>query len=253
MQYGICPLSIVPVRDAPDSLAPMISQLLFGELYKVLETRKHWSKIRNAFDKNEGWIANQQLHFITQEEYAHVFGKGFQTHSTDLVSYVLDTNNRLVPLVLGSSLEGAHLLCMQHDGSASSAGANNSRDALIKTALLYLNAPELAGGKTPFGIDASGFAQMVYRIHGYPLLRRADEQSAQGMALSFVEESEPGDLAFFDNASGVIDHVGIIMDNNYIIHVNGWVRIDRLDHTGIYNYDLRNYSHSLRVIKKIIP
>lgn len=251
MQYGICPLSIVPVRDAPDSLAPMISQLLFGELYKVLETRKHWSKVRNAFDKNEGWIPNPQLNFISQEEYNQVANKGFQKHSTDLVSYVSDTNHMLVPILMGSCLDGAHLLSVSHEGTSCSGTV--SRENLIKTALLYLNSPELAGGKTPFGIDASGFAQMVYRIHGYPLLRRADEQSAQGMALSFVEESEPGDLAFFDNANGVIDHVGIIMDNNYIIHVNGRVRIDRLDHTGIFNYDLRNYSHSLRVIKKIIP
>ncbi len=251
MQYGICPLSIIPVRDTPDGLAAMTSQLLFGELYKIVETRKHWSKIRNAFDRSEGWISNAQLHFVSQQDYNDLAAKETHAYSTDLVSYVSDAHNRLVPVLMGSCLDGAHLLSLDHEGTVCS--GKSSRETLIKTALLYLNAPELAGGKTPFGLDAGGFAQMVYRIHGRKLLRSAQEQSMQGTALSFVEESEPGDLAFFDNTNGVIDHVGIIMDNNYIIHVNGRVRIDRLDHTGIFNNDLRNYSHSLRVIKKIIP
>jgi cell wall-associated NlpC family hydrolase len=58
------------------------------------------------------------------------------------------------------------------------------------------------GGKTPFGIDCSGFTQMVYKLNGYKLLRDASQQATQGEALSFIEESEPGDLAFFDNEEG---------------------------------------------------
>ena len=84
------------------------------------------------------------------------------------------------------------------------------------------------------------------------IFRTAAQQATQGRALSFIEESEAGDLAFFDNNDGVIDHVGIIMENNYVIHVNGKVRIDRIDHTGIFNTELRTYTHQLRVIKKMI-
>jgi cell wall-associated NlpC family hydrolase len=126
-----------------------------------------------------------------------------------------------------------------------------NKEQLIETALMYLNAPYLWGGKTPFGIDCSGFTQMVYRLNGFKLMRDASEQAKQGDALSFIEESTPGDLAFFDNKEGAITHVGIIMENNHIIHAHGKVRIDRLDQTGIYNADLRTYSHKLRVIKSI--
>lgn len=93
---------------------------------------------------------------------------------------------------------------------------------------------------------------MVYKLNGYKLLRDASQQASQGEALSFIEESEPGDLAFFDNAEGQITHVGIIMEDNYIIHAHGKVRIDRLDHSGIYNVDTNFHTHKLRVIKKII-
>ncbi len=115
-----------------------------------------------------------------------------------------------------------------------------------------MNAPYLWGGKTPFGIDCSGFTQMVYKLNGHALLRDASEQASQGIALSFIEESEPGDLAFFDNSEGQIIHVGIIMEDNHIIHAHGKVRIDRLDHSGIYNIDKKIHTHKLRVIKKII-
>jgi cell wall-associated NlpC family hydrolase len=89
-------------------------------------------------------------------------------------------------------------------------------------------------------------------LNGHSLLRDASQQATQGEALSFIEESEPGDLAFFDNAEGKITHVGIIMHDNYIIHVNGKVRIDRIDHSGIFSTELKRHTHQLRVIKKII-
>ena len=127
-----------------------------------------------------------------------------------------------------------------------------SKNNLIETAFLYLNSPYLWGGKTPFGIDCSGFTQMVYKLNGYELLRDASQQATQGDPLSFIEESEPGDLAFFDNADGDIIHVGIIMKDNYIIHAHGKVRIDRLDHSGIYNVDRNLHTHKLRVIKKVV-
>ena len=93
---------------------------------------------------------------------------------------------------------------------------------------------------------------MVYKVNGHALSRTPSQQATQGEALSFIEESEPGDLAFFDNSEGEIDHVGIILEDNYIIHAFGKVRIDRIDHTGIFNTETGSYSHQLRVIKKII-
>jgi len=93
---------------------------------------------------------------------------------------------------------------------------------------------------------------MVYMLNGYSLLRNSAQQATQGEALSFIEESEPGDLAFFDNAEGIITHVGLMMEDNYIIHVHGKVRIDRIDHSGIFNTELNRHTHQLRVIKKII-
>lgn len=249
MQYGICQLSIVSLRFEPSDKSELVSQVLYGEVFKVIEHRKKWSKIRLAFDKYEGWIDNKQFVFIEKDEYDDI-AKSKAILSTDLVEFVEDASQHLYPIPIGSSLNGLSLLNHKHDGNTTS--VVNPKSELIKTAFLYLNAPYLWGGKTPFGIDCSGFTQMVYKLNGHKLLRDASLQATQGEALSFIEESEPGDLAFFDNAEGDIVHVGIIMEDNYIIHAHGKVRIDRLDHSGIYNTEKNSHTHKLRVIKKII-
>uniref|UniRef100_UPI003568ECE0 C40 family peptidase n=1 Tax=Zeaxanthinibacter enoshimensis TaxID=392009 RepID=UPI003568ECE0 len=171
-------------------------------------------------------------------------------YASDLVSYSSTESHALIPLLLGSSVGHLHLVGQRFEGAFTN--GTRSKSHLVDTALMYLNAPFVSGGKTPFGIDSAGLTQMVYKINGYDLLRDAAEQAKQGEALSFIEESEEGDLAFFDNNEGVIDHVGIIMRDNYIIHAYGKVRIDRIDHTGIFDAEQGRYSHSLRVIKKIV-
>lgn len=201
-----------------------------------------------AFDNYEGWIDNKQYLEISEESYKNLAAEDLIL-STDLVEFVSDSNGKLYTVTLGSVMNGNTLLKHAFDGQTAS--ANKSKSNILHYAFLYLNAPYLWGGKTPFGIDCSGFTQMVYKLNGCKINRDASQQATQGQALSFIEESEPGDLAFFDNNDGEIIHVGIIMENNYIIHAHGKVRIDRLDQTGIYNAEKNEHTHKLRVIKKI--
>lgn len=249
MRYGIAHLSIVPLRLEPSDPSEMVSQVLYGDVFKVIEQRKKWSKIRLAFDKYEGWIDNKQYLEITEEVYKSLVKEELKLTS-DVVEYITYPNGNMSLLPFGAALNGLNLLKHQFEGVLVS--GKQPKENIIKTAFMYLNAPYLWGGKTPFGIDCSGFTQMVYKINGYAIFRDASQQATQGEALSFIEESEPGDLAFFDNNEGRIIHVGIIMKDNYIIHAHGEVRIDRLDHTGIFNADRNVHTHKLRVIKRII-
>jgi hypothetical protein len=249
MQYGICNLSIISQRAEPSDTAEQVSQLLYGEHFKILETRKYWSRIRNSFDGCEGWLANNQFKIISEEEYK-MFDADENEISNDYTDFISDGKS-LIPLVIGSCVNATTLLNHSFEGSSNT--GLKSREELINAALYYLNTPFLWGGKTPFGIDNGGLTQMTYKLCGYKLLRDAEQQCTQGEPLSFIEESEQGDLAFFDDKEGKIVHVGIIMKNNYIIHAFGKVRIDRIDHTGIFNEEIGRYSHQLRVIKRIIP
>ncbi|UMB60643.1 C40 family peptidase [Lutibacter sp. A80] len=256
MQYGICNLSIIPVRIEPNNITEMVSQLLFGEHFKVLESRKNWSKIRIAFDNYEGWIDNKQYEEISEETYKTLNSSAI-TLAADLIDFATDNNNNFATVCIGSNLpfyNTKNILVnntkFYYEGAI--LDAKSPKDSITDIAYKFLNTPYLWGGKTPFGIDSSGFTQMVYKLCGYKLLRDASQQATQGEVLSFIEESEPGDLAFFDDSEGIITHVGIIMKDNYIIHAYGKVRVDMIDHSGIFNLDLQKHTHKLRVIKKII-
>lgn len=249
MEYGICNLSIVPLRAEASDMSEMVSQLLYGDHFKILERRKKWSRIRLSFDKYEGWIDNKQFGYIGEAEYV-ALDVNPPRLSSDIIDFVTSSNGQLVSICLGSNVLACQNLKDNFEGKTTKGLL--PKEKLVETALLYVNAPYLWGGKSPFGIDCSGFTQMVYKLNGHKLLRDASQQATQGEPLSFIEESEPGDLAFFDNEEGRITHVGIIMKDNYIIHAHGKVRIDRLDHSGIFNYDVRNHTHKLRVIKRIV-
>lgn len=256
MQFGICNLSIISLRIEPNDQSEMISQLLFGEHFKVLEKRNKWSRVRATFDKHEGWIDNKQYLEIEEDKF-NLLNDNTNYLAGELIDFLTDDKQNLIPIPLGATLpfyKNTSLSIFDkkysYDGAIRS--GKSPKNLLIDIAYMYLNTPYLWGGKTPFGIDSSGFTQMVYKLSGYQLLRNANEQANQGDVLSFIEESEPGDLAFFDDNQGDIVHVGIIMKDNYIIHAHGKVRIDRLDHSGIYNVDTHRHTHKLRVIKKII-
>ncbi len=248
MQYGICDLNCVAVRQTNSDTSEMVTQLLFGDSFQVLEKQKKWSRIRIAFDFYEGWVDNKQYTLVSEETY-NTYKNTPDKYLTDIVGFAVNKSQLLTFLSIGANLKAAPLLALTCDGEVTT--QKLTKTALVSLAATYLNTPYLWGGKTPLGIDCSGFTQMVYKIGGYQLLRDAAQQAQQGDPLSFIEESEPGDLAFFDNAEGKIIHVGIILENNYIIHAHGKVRIDRLDHTGIFNVDTHTYSHHLRIIKKI--
>lgn len=252
--FAICNLAIIPLRAEPSDRSEIVSQVLFGEHFEILETQKQWSKIKLQFDDYQGWVDFKQYQIISEKNSESLTNDAIILNS-DLIDYVTKPKNILIPIPLGASLSflnhtEINVENFEFEGLKTT-GIKPKSD-LIATAFMYLNAPYSWGGKTPFGIDCSGFTQMVYKLNGYCLFRDAAQQSTQGNSLSFIEESEAGDLAFFDNEEGKIIHVGIIMENNYIIHASGKVRIDRLDHLGIYNAELNKHTHRLRVIKKII-
>jgi cell wall-associated NlpC family hydrolase len=137
------------------------------------------------------------------------------------------------------------------EGETKRPAKDKFRSGVIDVAKFYLNAPYLWGGKSVFGIDCSGLSQMVFRQFGIKLRRDAYQQAEQGELVGFLQEAKAGDLAFFDNNEGRINHVGIMMDNERIIHASGKVRIDAIDNQGIFNRELNRYTHKLRIIKRV--
>lgn len=237
----------------------MVTQLLFGEHYSILESTEDWLRIKIAYDLYECWISRKQ-HTRLSDTYFKQLEKLEAVYSNELVQLLYNkVNETHFPISIGATLPfftGQHCKFESFDfsfeGSTVNAGQKRSSKEILATAYLFLNAPYLWGGKSPFGIDCSGFSQLVFKLNGYKLPRDAYQQVELGTPLSFVEEAEAGDLAFFDNEEGRIVHVGILLNNQQIIHASGCVKIDKFDHYGIFSSDTKKYSHTLRVIKRII-
>ena len=238
----------------------MVTQLLFGDVFEILEIQPKWIRIKDAYDGYESWIDHKQWLEISIETFEELKKIHAKQVVSDLAAVVRINEKEVQSILIGSSLPGLNsqqVVTVESqnfafDGSFFDLNSTPPKAKLVENSFMYLNAPYLWGGKTPFGIDCSGFTQMVYKLNGFALPRDAYQQAEIGETLSFVEEAEPGDLAFFDDDEGNIIHVGMVLEQGTIIHASGKVRIDALDHQGIYNKDLKNYSHKLRLIKKII-
>ncbi len=258
-KHGICHLSVVPCRAEASDRSELVSQLLFGELFTITRTEEKWVRIRTHIDGYESWIDAKQYLPVDATAFEGLTQRP-AVCAADLVQLVKsDRNASLTPILAGSSLPNYHRGHVafadegfDFDGDICIPGEGELLDTLVDNAMTFRNAPYLWGGRSAFGIDCSGLTQVVYKMSGIYLKRDAYQQAEQGHGLSFVEEARPGDLAFFDNSEGKIIHVGMIVGPNTIIHASGKVRVDKLDHQGIHNVDTNRYTHSLRLIKRII-
>ena len=258
MKFGVCLLSVIPVRSEPSDKSEITTQLLFGDLVVISDLWNNWLKIRAVYDNYEGWVDQKQITGISEKEF-HRLSKAVQQYTRDLVEIVQSEDGRLIPVLFGSTIRKdksnkfqINDMHFSFGGQLSIPGENPRINSIIEDSMLFINAPYLWGGKSPFGVDCSGLTQTVFKVNSIELLRDAAQQASQGETIGLIDEAEPGDLAFFDNEEGKIVHVGLFIEKYKLIHSSGMVRIDMVDHQGIYNQELQKYTHHLRLIKRLI-
>lgn len=241
-----CNLSIVPLRAEAAHRSEMVTQVLFGEVFELIEEGTDFNHIRLLDTDYEGWIQRYQ------------FGEVKQTNNS----------NRIIGLAGGKAYSSAHTVQLLHgtpipndsiqigeehykiEGAVREGTLEDFEVEFPKLIQHYNNSPYLWGGRSPYGIDCSGFSQVVYRHFGIALKRDAWQQAESGDTVDFLPEIKAGDLAFFDNEAGRITHVGVMIDNETIIHAAGRVRIDKMDSQGIFNAEQNKYTHKLRIVKR---
>ena len=234
MEKYYCSVSVSPIRAEVSEKSEMTSQILYGETCEIIKTEGLYSKIKMDFDGYEGWVNSSVLKKENSEISKHLVTKNYGV-------FDLPEGRNLISLGSEVAFETENFV-----------DNNNIRESLVGSAKKFINVPYLWGGRSYFGIDCSALVQLVYKIHGIALPRDADKQAELGEARDFVEESEPGDLAFFEDETGFISHVGLVLSPFELIHASGKVRIDSLDFSGIYNAEKNKHTHKLRMVKTVI-
>ncbi|TYP95714.1 NlpC/P60 family protein [Sphingobacterium allocomposti] len=253
MAVGICNLSVVPLRASASHRSEIVSQVLFGESFEIVQHEKDWHLIRLMDVPYEGWIQHGQFIEITdgnclptKEESLIVDITGGQAlcgqDAVDLLpgvkiaKWMIAGNQTEFPYTIQADLRRPTLADFDTE--------------FPKLVDYYKNGPYLWGGRTRYGIDCSGLSQAIFSHFGISLQRDACQQAEQGTVVDFLSEIRPGDLAFFDNADGRITHVGIMLDMDTILHASAQVRIDNVDSEGILHRTWNKYTHKLRIVKR---
>ena len=246
------------MRMEADHRAELVNQLLFGEHYTVLKESedRNWLKISSAIDRYEGWIQKEQFHQISNEYFEQVGLMDYKI-CTDLFSSILFQKSQ-VNITIGSILPISSNEIFEMDehlafnGESKSLGQKRDADFIEGISRKYINTPYLWGGKSPFGIDCSGFTQIVFRIAGYSIPRDSSQQAISGKQVEDFSQALPGDLLIFNNENGKIDHVGIFLEGSKVIHSSGKVRLDVLEANGIKKAESNRITHYLHGIRRII-
>jgi hypothetical protein len=261
--FGINLNSLVPMRTTASEQSEMCSQLLFGEAVAVLEKNDTFMLVQNLMDNYKGWVDVKMITPLSDKIATLLNEDDLAVINKPIANCFIESKNENIVLCGGSLLpfyllekesfelgnNTYHISSNQVNMPLTKSFSGND---MLSVAFMYLNSPYLWGGKSPLGIDCSGLVQVVLSICGKKFPRDASQQVEQGSLISFLPEARSGDLAFFENAEGRISHVGILINNNQIIHASGRVKIESIDAQGIINEQTGNYSHRLRVIKRIL-
>lgn len=256
LSYAFSQVSILPIYKEPSHRSEQVSQMLYGEKAEIQYLHDAvWAKIKTEWDEYVGFCLVAQLKIISKKE----FNKHPKHRVADHQSkFILNESDINLPL-------GADLIKFQSNkeenplkfkGKKILLNEFHADGALVcKSAFLYINSPYMWGGRSVFGIDCSGLSQMAYKLANVRMPRDASQQALLGETVNFLQNTKPGDLAFFDNTEGIITHVGVLLNESTIIHaseMSGKVVVDKIDLGGIISVALRKRTHNLRLIKRYI-
>lgn len=253
MNLAICTLSSVSVLKSPDLDAPRVYELLFGETLAIIDVRAGWCQVQLPDLEQCGWMMEGQYQQVTAP-----------IETTQIVDenggYAVAGEDTTIELFYGSPFpeqgvlktDAANYRILASPKSTDgSFDAERDRQLLEDFVVTYLHAPFAFRGRTKHGLDDIGLCDLFYRQFGITVSNNMETILSLGQPVDFFSEIQDGDLAFFEDKEGRIDHLGIVISEREVLHVVEKVRIDSLDDEGIFNQEKKMSTHKLRIVKRL--
>lgn len=203
----------------PEKDAPLDSQLLHGEIFRVYDVKNGWAWGQAQYDDYVGYVPQENLGAVKPTDKQITALRSFVYREPDIKSPVLtmltigarvkqmETQGRFVRLAHGGWVVAAHL------------GAQNERaEDFVTVAEEFVGTPYLWGGRTSLGLDCSALVQLALMQAGFACPRDTDmQESVLGQPASQAKSGDGlqrGDLVFWKG------HVGILCDEKTLLHAN---------------------------------
>lgn len=240
--HAVVSLPALDLRPEPRHAAELASQLLMGEVVRILARSREpgWVRVRNEADGYEGWVRAWGLVEADAARAARWAARARAVIAVPMgrVLSGRGTGAQVSPVFLGDRVIAGRAArgfrpVELPDGRRGhlpvGAFAARRPPGIEERVLSLLGTPYLWGGRTPAGYDCSAFVQQVLLEQGLPLPRDAKDQHAICRPLPPGDEPEVGDLIFFRRPGERASHVGIALGGHYYAHSRGWVRIASLE------------------------
>lgn len=250
-EWALITVGCAHLRAAPSHASEMVTEAILGTPVQIIDEKEQWYHIRTP----EGYVcwvhpASLALKSIAEMEqwkqstrYIYTGFQGFIYEKPDKESLpVSDITSGCIVTSHGKE-KGKYISVALPDGRIGFvhkkevmefrhwAGLSPSADRLFSLALQMIGTTYLWGGTSVKGVDCSGFTKIAYYASGLILLRDASQQALTGEQIDkqVWRSCRSGDLIFFGNTTGRINHVGIYMKDGNYIHSSGRVKINSLD------------------------
>jgi gamma-D-glutamyl-L-lysine dipeptidyl-peptidase len=241
--HGVVSLAVLDMRRRPGHRHELTSQLLLGEVVRILRTGKGgvWLWVEGWTDGYRGWVRSWGIVPATAVRARSWTAKAtWRVAAASAGVWARPGRGAFVsPLFLNSRViagrrSGTWRRVELPDGrrgwiAASALARPGERRPLTERVLGLLGVPYHWGGRTPAGFDCSGFTQQVLAEQGIRLPRDAVRQMRACRRLATGEESRLGDLVFFGAPGRHVGHVGLGLGGGYYAHCRGILRISSID------------------------
>lgn len=235
---------VVNMREAATHDSTVVSQGVYSEKVVIEKKEGEWAYVETP-DHYHGWmplsaIAERDGLYETSLKVsrlsAHVYGvKDTEFGPIKSLPYgsrlktLDDSDPRWIKIIL---VDGKEAFIQR--GDVAEEPEIKGKEDLPAFAKGFLGLPYTWGGRSSFGYDCSGFAQMLYSKIGIDLKRDSKDQVQDSrFQVIEMEQLEPGDLIFFGRSNQKSSHVGLYIGEGKFIHSTvrenqPWLRISSL-------------------------